>query len=53
MGISKCLSGGDDGTYKPQAGSPGSDVVLQDISAPHDGGEVWDLIMKWAVEEDL
>lgn len=51
MEISRCLSEGDDGTYKPGVISA-SDVTLRKISAPHDGGAVWDWIMKWALEED-
>lgn len=49
--ISKALSEGDNGTYKPserKATAGNGDELLHDISTPHDGGQIWNVIMNWA-----
>ncbi|KAJ4417871.1 hypothetical protein N0V82_005928 [Gnomoniopsis sp. IMI 355080] len=52
--ISKALSEGDNGTYKPSEKSEAAssrDELLHDISTPHDGGRVWEVIMDWATRD--
>lgn len=46
--ISKTLSEGDTGAYKPTAANS---EVVRDISTPHDGSEIWKIIMIWAMKE--
>lgn len=49
--ISQGLMKGDDGTYKPAPASA-SDVILHDISSPHEGRELWRSIMRWAARDE-
>lgn len=44
--ISKTLSEGDTGAYKPTAVNTG---LVHDIATPHDGSEIWKVIMTWAI----
>lgn len=46
--ISKTLSEGDTGAYKPTAANS---EVVRHISTPHDGGEIWKVIMSWAMKD--
>lgn len=46
--ISKTLSEGDTGAYKPTAANS---ELVEDISTPHDGSEIWKVILSWTMKD--
>lgn len=46
--ISKTLSEGDNGTYKPTASNS---ELVEDISTPHDGRGIWKVILSWTMKD--